>query len=193
MMSPDEQSWIDANVYLTALEWECHSFHDALSAAEQCFADRQQRAGFTRLHSAITFAANVSKMLWPRQPPGRGAAARARGERLRLVLEIEHEPALTNVSLRNALEHIDERIDTWVENSPNHNFTIFSLGPANMIAGIRIEDVFFSYDPAQREVRMLGDNIDIYALEASIRRVLAGLKRYRERVEAERRGTRHQL
>jgi hypothetical protein len=79
---------------------------------------RADRDAMTRfwysLHGAVVAAANISKMLWPSETGRGGAQKMVRGERLRALLGLSAEDhLLAKRSLRDHLEHFDERLDLW--------------------------------------------------------------------------------
>jgi hypothetical protein len=111
--------------YLLFLRWECEGFFTSLKRANLRFiqagrgSDVKSRGkpheqAFRDMHSALAFAANISKMLW-------NIKCKDRARQLRRVLGIRGRyKVLSDKRLRNAFEHLDERIDEWVTRSEKH-------------------------------------------------------------------------
>ena len=110
---------------------------------------------FRSIHSFLTHASNVSKILWPGTVPKQKhnepdnqyqqrirniKRAVLRATELRNELGLPKEHILKSRKLRNHLEHFDERIDDWEEHSKNKNFAQDYIGPPNAIAGIARTD-----------------------------------------------------
>src|SRR5581483_2573832 len=66
---------------------------------------------FRQLHYLLLHTSNVSKILWP-GAPGESRAAQ-RGAELRKLMALPDEHPLAQRTLRNHLEHYDERLDAW--------------------------------------------------------------------------------
>jgi hypothetical protein len=77
------------------------------------------------LQTFLTFAGNVSKLLWPVKK------ANKRGADLRRELGVDGL-ALECRELRNHLEHFDERIDVWLESGRGQNFRDRLIIPTNL-------------------------------------------------------------
>jgi hypothetical protein len=61
-------------------------------------------------------AAKISIIFWPQ-----GRKHKKRGEELRNLLAIDETVAFATRDPRNHLEHFDERLDEWYDNSTHHN------------------------------------------------------------------------
>jgi hypothetical protein len=74
-----------------------------------------------RVHALLSASSNVSRILWP-NPYRRGAEAAkksvSRGRELRTFLGIKEDNPLVARKVRNAFEHIDERLDDWMPTVP---------------------------------------------------------------------------
>lgn len=97
--------------------------------------------------------------------------AEPRAARLQSLMGLGPDPVIESVQLRNSLEHLDARIDTWVQGSASHNISLFNIMPHNAISGMDQHDRFMEYDPDLRELRMLSDTVDMNALDASVRTI----------------------
>jgi hypothetical protein len=202
---PDaRQARIDQG-YIVMLLWQCEACLTALqrgraesTAARRrydvrgsaVFVDHQQ--AFTEFQSALTFAANVSKMLWPRfLRPYEKATAMKRARRLRYILSIKkRDGVLYRVpTIRNNFEHLDTRLDIWAARTISGTIGIHALASDKVLKADR-GDRFTRYNPERDAFLMLEDKIDLAKLEASITRVwqssahmFRSIRKYLERIE----------
>ena len=110
---PYEAFYIEAMLFnttaaLTAAETVARVM-DALESGEVSdFGDIDQQAILDALQNIVAHSAMLSKFLWPvRQRPEH----LNRAEHLRIRLAVADDSALKNRSLRDYLEHFDERLD----------------------------------------------------------------------------------
>lgn len=126
-------------VYLQEVELQCRYAENAVGdynfilekLLEEDSTDRReylQNEVFRTLHSFLTHTSNVSKLLWP---TGTGRAKR-RGRRLRSLLSVTDDNPLRSRTLRNHLEHFDERLDTWAEETGGNLF-LNVIGPRSAV------------------------------------------------------------
>lgn len=106
-------------------------------------------AGYFLQHSSA-----VSRLLWPPGDRNRQKKKRAkqRGAFLRNSLKIPDAHVLHNRTIRDHLEHFDDRLDDWVENSPHRNIVDYMIGPRSAIGGSAIndKDIMRLYDPDKK-------------------------------------------
>lgn len=76
------------------------------------------------IQTILVAAGNVSKILWPNKK------YKIRGERLRQLLKVEMENALSSRAFRNHFEHYDERIEDWFENSSQSVYIDLAINPS---------------------------------------------------------------
>ena len=110
-------------------------------------------------------AANVSKIvrLGERRPP-----------RQELVERLRIDPAtspLADRAIRNHLEHIDERIETWWKRSTKQNFVHTIHAPDGRVPGLAIEDTFRGLDPQTTKVCFHGDQVSCLAIANELFRI----------------------
>lgn len=121
---------------------------------------------FRSIHSFLTHASNVSRLLWP---PGSSRVREERGEILRRALNIaDGDHPLKSRRLRDHLEHFDERLDDWQRSSSRRNFVQDNIGPWGLIAGIDEGDVMRWYDQVAKRVIFRGESFDLQALATAI-------------------------
>jgi hypothetical protein len=114
------------------------------------------------LQTFLASAANVSKLLWPVRK-----GDPKRGEYLRQSLGIGKDSPLQSRSLRNFLEHIDERVDAWVKATGGQmladrlilplSMKVVTIGEQEMSA----ENYFRRYDPDAKVVSVQGERFQI--------------------------------
>jgi hypothetical protein len=116
---------------------------------------------FGLLHYLLIHAGIVSRMLWP--PSGKARRVR-RARELREMLGVDDTHTLADRRLRNHLEHYDERLDSWVEESPRHGFVDRLIGPRAGIQGVDDRDVFRLFDPVANLFIFRGESFAIQSL-----------------------------
>jgi hypothetical protein len=141
---------------LSILIWECESFFAMCRAIAEDLAGPNRPSVHVHVQGALDFTANIAKILWGRSRRGSQEAkiALARAKRLRKRLGMTRNRVLNNTLLRNALQHIDERLDEWGQTTTSFNIAKFGIetqGTVNMPNMAR----FMMYDPQRNEVRML--------------------------------------
>lgn len=74
---------------------------------------RQAREAWVRLQSFLSHYGMVSKLLYA--PSARKAISRERAQTLRGYLGVGEDSTMNDRDARNAIEHLDERLDNWLE------------------------------------------------------------------------------
>lgn len=167
-------------IYREEIASECQH---ALRAIQGINATLEHRAEvpllFYHLHSFISHVAAVSRILWP---PLKGdapakARAKARGEHLCSVLGVDDAHPVASRALRNHLEHYDERVDSWVQDSTHHNLAPATVGPAGVFAGpaMTSRDVLRQYDPAAKTFLFRGEPFPLQPTVSGLEDLLARL------------------
>ncbi|WP_394131440.1 hypothetical protein [Marinobacter nauticus] len=189
-------------VYLNEAETQCRMAIVAVIALNNAMqADSKSENGtqdwdrfrfiqgeiFRSLHSLLTHASNISRIFWP--PVGRGQKAEIRGRRgvvlrQKVGLPDEDHP-LHKRTLRDHLEHFDERIDHWRETSIRKNYAQDLVGPKGMIAGFEETDMMRWYDPERKCFMFRGEEFDIQELVTAIEALRPMLSQVIEREELE--------
>lgn len=141
---------------------------------EQFFreCDLWNEHAFLVVHSLFTHTGNVSKVLWPtRQRPGHPIPQDARKERaeaLRRVLHVSNSSVLRLRTLRDSLEHFDERLETWSLSDDGQNFDLYDMNSAPFglgLGGPSTDDYMLrtlQWQPLQ--FRILGSEVDLEAV-----------------------------
>ncbi len=133
---------------------------------------------FRTLHSFLTHASNVSRLLWPAPPRRQRHETKkdydvrclkifklVRGADLRSALGLpEHGHVLKSRKLRDHLEHFDERLDEWQRTSVRRNFVQDIIAPKGAISGFEESDMMRWFDPQAKAVYFRGQEYDIQQL-----------------------------
>lgn len=125
---------------------------------------------FRSIHSLLTHSSNLSKLFWPPKTNGKGAQrTQARGAVLRRRIGLpDTGHFLQDRKIRNHLEHFDERLDDWEENSERHNLVQDTIGPPSAISGVDASDMMRGYDPNSKTFTFRGEEYNIQQLADSV-------------------------
>lgn len=181
---------------ITALSQGVSPLENSPDNGNQIFDQRLHQEVFRNVHSFLTHASNVSKLLWPGvaqrkqgetdqdylarldsdgTKPKKVAAARAaaRGIALRALLGLdEHQHTLKSRMLRDHLEHYDERLDHWSASSKQRNIVSDYIGPPNQIVGVADTDRMRNFDPSTALFTFRGESYDLSDLATALDELL---------------------
>jgi hypothetical protein len=133
-----------------------------------------KREVFRGLHSLLTHASNISRILWP--PSGNSAVAKRRANRgiaLRHYLDLpDNGHPLKERTLRDHLEHFDERLDDWAGTSIQRNFIQDSIGAWGALPSFDEGDVMRWFDPSTLRFIFRGQSFDIQIIVSEIAKLL---------------------
>lgn len=155
-------------IYLGQVKQECEAALRAVSMINSALQDPGRSDVFIPLQAFVHHTAAVSRIFWP--PGARDKHARQRsqrrGELLRQSIGIHSPHVIQARTLRDHLEHFDERLDDWAERSKRRNIVHRMVGPRQAIGGDGIEDgdIIHHFDPAQKAYAFRGEHFDIQAL-----------------------------
>jgi hypothetical protein len=177
------------SIYLHEVERQCVF---ALNAASEVNEALQQASNgdevFRNLHSLLTHASNVSRLLWPANPPkkkgetkekyaSRRKSIMSRGRTLRQLVNVpDAGHPLQKRTLRDHIEHFDERLDDWQATSKRRNIVQDLIGPHNSITGIDDSDRMRAFDPSTKEFNFRGESYDLQKIVTAIAQVSAAAK-----------------
>ena len=145
---------------------------------------------FRGIHSFLTHASNVSKILWPGTVPKQKRnetddqyqqriknikRAVLRATKLRDELGLPKDYILKDRKLRNHLEHFDERIDDWEEHSKHKNFVQDYIGPPNAIVGIEETDRMRTFNPLDGTFLFRGETFSLKDIASALDNLLPTL------------------
>ncbi len=142
------------------------------------------REVFRAIHSFLAHTSNTSRLFWPSVPARRHSeqahryAARLstldrvqRAEALRDAFALVDDSPLRARTLRDHLEHFDERMDHWRTTSVRQNMVNDMIGPLNAIQGIEPSDMFRCFDPGSKSFIFRGETFDLQSLATEVGRV----------------------
>lgn len=144
---------------------------------------------FRSVHSFLTHLSNISRLIWPPalspkqncfcdKPRAMGltcntCVARMRSAEILSALNIvDPEHVLKNRTLRDHLEHFDERIDHWMQTSERRNYVQDYIGAKGGIQGMEESDMMRQYDPASGNFTFRGETYSLVDLFAGLKDVL---------------------
>jgi hypothetical protein len=160
---------------------------DAMSAENKSGIDREH---FRTIHSFLTHLSNISRLIWPPaltsdrkcycdKPRANGltcsiCVSRARSAQILAALDIQDDAhVIRNRTLRDHLEHFDERIDHWMQTSENKNYIQDYIGPKGGIAGFDESDMMRQYDLVSGEFTFRGETYSLVSLFAGLKDILS--------------------
>jgi hypothetical protein len=133
---------------------------------------------FLHSYSFLVHAAIVSKILWPEPRVSKHERSKVgpanvkalevirtkRGPQLRKELKIKEGLKIESKSLRNDLEHYDERIEAWYLASPRKNSMDWSLISRSAVAGLDPWDFRRNFEPATTSFLLEGNDYNLHAM-----------------------------
>ena len=123
---------------------------------------------FRELYALVANVAGVARILWPPwiRDPDKRRTAEIRGEHLRQALGIVDNHPLRSRALRDHLEHFDERLDQWSQETGHGGIVDLHIGPTSVIGGDAIArgDFLRVYQPERKVFTFRGDEFDIQQL-----------------------------
>jgi hypothetical protein len=154
--------------YLVFLIWQCEAFFVALHRARGEATAARRSADVTRrphfvahqqaladFQSALSFAGNISKFIWPVKSRLRShevKRASTRGRRVRKILGIKQRDRvlLNSPLIRNDFEHLDTRVDAWAELTIGGPIALHVVADEKHLDKILESDRFTRYDQGKR-------------------------------------------
>ncbi|WP_433860674.1 hypothetical protein [Pseudomonas thivervalensis] len=145
---------------------------------------------FRTIHSFLTHLSNISRLIWPPalsstqkcfcgKPRANGLTcsiciSRARSAQILAALDIQDDAhVIRNRTLRDHLEHFDERIDHWMQTSENKNYIQNYIGPKGGIAGFDESDKMRQYDFVSGEFTFRGETYSLVSLFSGLKDILS--------------------
>ena len=111
------------------------------------------------IQSILVAAGNVSKILWPARK-----TYAARGEKLRVLLNVDESNLLSDRKFRNHFEHYDERIEAWFKESGSAVYMDSRIDPFPSIWGKQHANSHRAYDPLTQTLTFRGESVDLAAI-----------------------------
>jgi hypothetical protein len=145
---------------------------------------------FREAQGFLSHAAAISRILWPPQVKGRAKNTRAkdRGEHLRAVLGVSDNHPLRTRTLRDHLEHFDERLDQWSQETTHGVIIDLCIGPAlpAFFQGAAVDrgDFLRVYEPDRQVFTFRGDEFNIQELVTGVNGIHAATVERMRRLDA---------
>jgi len=127
------------------------------------------------VHGALSHAAALSRFFWPSRSKG---LASSRGETLRNRFDVTDQSPLHEHEMRNALEHLDARLDEYLLWNDAGYFFPGAMVDNHELADDPVGRIFKLVDPKHQVFVVLGQKFDFRPVRAEVKRIL-------ERTEAE--------
>lgn len=120
------------------------------------------------IQSFLAATANLSKLL----TTPKSALVSERGDVLRGLLAVAPSSPVLARTMRNHVEHFDERLDTWAATDQHRRIVTDVIGPEQSIsvdgAPVRYHR---RYDPSSHTFHFLDDSIDLRSTCTEVRRI----------------------
>lgn len=127
---------------------------------------RENHSVFDCTRLALQFSSNVSRIFWPH------SSSADRGKRLRTLTGLPERHPLADRKLRNHIEHMDERLDSWTARSPRRFFAIYTILHDDYPDGETRQEVLngsaIVYDAKSNSVILFGDIFRLNELRAAV-------------------------
>lgn len=154
-------------IFQAQLRDQCKFLVFSASALEDGFKNHDSDHVWCSVQNMLTAGANISKLLWG----SKGKKAEQR-RRLRDSVSVSDHSPLRNVNMRNNFEHMDERIDSWWEESKMHNHADRIIGGRQTIGGIHPRDTFRWLDPESGDLIFWGESFNLRSIISEAARLL---------------------
>lgn len=113
---------------------------------------------WSSIQSILIAAGNVSKILWPQKK------YKSRGEKLRILLDVDKNNLLSIRKFRNHFEHYDERIEAWFETQPSAVYRDLSMNPSISSFDKWLNFSHRGYNSFNNTLIFRGESLDLGAL-----------------------------
>ena len=119
------------------------------------------------LQDIISHAASISRYFWPAR---KNAEHLERGERLRSVYAVDENSPLFNREVRNAIEHFDEKLDTFFVSFPTGTIYPSYVGSRQKISGNNVH-CFRAYFVDEQVFKILDAEIYMSPVVEEVKRI----------------------
>ncbi|MBN8528826.1 MAG: hypothetical protein J0M36_06290 [Caulobacterales bacterium] len=152
------------NIFLDEIRKQARYANAAIAELDELLESRAGGAQpvFRALDEFLGDAARIRSMIWPVRKNGE-----ARGRILREILKLSDDNPLADVTLRNHLEHFDERLDQWAEESKNRIFVDSNIG-TRLNLPFQKGETLRHYVPDERVYIFRGDEFAIGMIIAAL-------------------------
>lgn len=169
--APYEAFYIRSIMYSSGRAREAFVRFDVARSARDS-ADNQVSA----VHEALGHAASLSRFFWPSGARASASPAvmklkAARAEKLRAAFEVSDESPLRSRKLRDALEHFDERLDSFVLTVDAGYFFPDPMVGKSELADEPTGHIFKLLDPERSHFVLLGEKFEYGSLRLEVERI----------------------
>ena len=141
---------------------------------------------FREAQGFLSHAAAISRILWP--PRAKDTRAKDRGKHLLAVLRVPDNHPLRTRTLRDHLEHFDERLDQWCQETTHGGIIDLCIGPASLFvkgAAVGRGDFLRVYEPDRKVFTFRGDEFNIQELATGVDGIHTATVKRMRRLELE--------
>jgi hypothetical protein len=177
-------------VYLLELIQQCHYAQHAVQRMNEFLKNGNPVEFFREAGHFLQHSSTVSRILWPSGSKSQQKKKRAeeRGLYLKSTLAVADGHILQSRSLRDHLEHFDERLDEWAETSAHKKLADNLIGPRSALgSAVKDGEIMRMYDPTKKEVVFMGKKFEMQTLVNGVEDVKAKAAARLQDVEANKR------
>jgi len=168
-------------IFPAAEAFYIHSIIYAAERAEDAFqrfdkavsASAEPALIVAMVQEALTHAAAISRFLWPM---GRTDLPKARGKKLREAFAVEETSPLRHRKLRNAFEHFDEDLDSFLLADRVGYFFPTPIVDDHSLADDELGNIFKLVDPSSGICVLLGEKYEFGLIRAEVQRILTAAR-----------------
>jgi hypothetical protein len=157
--------------YLTSIVYVAERCLSSYAEYKEALASKSRDVIFSRMQDTIAYAGGVARFFWPTKRGGRLAAKR--GETLRSFFQIDSSSPISDKSLRNTLEHFDERLDEFLVENDAGGFVVQAIVGDLEDYAERTVKVFKLIDPEKRTIVILNERFEYQPIINEVGRILA--------------------
>lgn len=166
--------------YIMSMIFNCDSALDSLDVVDAIFEEMHKNEDLTvlndytddilnNLQNIVGQGASLSRFFWPARC-GKTNEHELRAKRLREAFGIDDSSPLKNRDLRNAIEHYDEKLDTYLKGRVIGNILPKYIGPEPERHGVP-HHFFRAYFVDKAVFEILGHRLNIEPLVNEIYRI----------------------
>ena len=155
-------------IFQTHVRAQCLYVINGYIALVAALQGQDKDRAWEAIQQIVVSAANVSKLLWGQ----RGSRAADRKD-LRDSLGVLDKSPMRSPDMRNHFEHIDERIDRWWADSPNHLMADANIGPYPITRSFATNETFRHLDSTTGSLWFWGESYDLPAIVKEAQRIYA--------------------
>lgn len=142
---------------------------------------RYQREVFRNLHSLVTHAGNVSKLLWPPETVDNQVHERARALRTAIDLRDDEERVLKSASLRSSAGPYEQLRTDWTRAHDAEDVLLDHIASSTeRLADLNVDARMRAYDPSREEFVLWEEHLQVGEVAEVLRRICEQVE---ERIE----------